>query len=384
MTLIRGCSALSVLTIAAAVLSGCTVAPIMRAVVRGDTQQTLSLLDQGAGINERYSQSEFMGAAAAMTPLALAACRGDVKMVQILAARGADVNAMGGYPLLCAAKRGGKEVSKLLLSLGATTNEESLSREEMTGLLALGWRPKDVSIPAPEGGVAAAPRAAEPISRQDLEAIVTAAIRSSVASQETRVPAESGPRSDIDTPAYRLPERPDDFAVVFGVGRYSDIPEARFAERDAEAMKKHLLALGFPSRNVIHLAGEKAGYKSIEKFLETWLPKNVKSNSRVFFYFSGHGAPDPRTGEAYLLPWDGDPNFLENTGYPIKRLYEELSSLQAREVIVAMDACFSGAGGRSVLAKGARPLVANVDTAIVPRKLTVFAAASGDQELVRF
>ena len=161
--------------------------------------------------------------------------------------------------------------------------------------------------------------------------------------------------------------------------RISDIPEAQFADRDAEAVKNHLLALGFPSRNVVHLSGEKAGYKGIEKFVEIWLPKNVDENSRVVFYFSGHGAPDPQSGQAYLLPYDGDPNFLENTGYPIKRLYEKLSALKAKEVIVAMDACFSGAGGRSVQAKGARPLVMKVDTESAPQNLTVFAAASGEQ-----
>ena len=37
------------------------------------------------------------------------------------------------------------------------------------------------------------------------------------------------------------------------------------------------------------------------------------------------------------------------------------------------------AGGRSILAKGAPPLVLRVDTGAIPRDLTVFAAASGEQ-----
>jgi hypothetical protein len=185
--------------------------------------------------------------------------------------------------------------------------------------------------------------------------------------------------SDVDRPSYRLAERPDDFAVVVGIGKYSDLPEAQFAERDAEAVKEHLLAEGFPSRNVVFLTGEKAGFKGIEKFVETWLPHNVDADSRVFFYFSGHGAPDPKSGQAYLLPYDGDPSFLENTGYPVQRLYAKLGALKAKEVIVALDSCFSGAGGRSVLAKGARPLVTKVEAAAAPRNMTVFAAAEGDQ-----
>lgn len=185
--------------------------------------------------------------------------------------------------------------------------------------------------------------------------------------------------SDIDKPAYRISERINDFAVVVGIGKYLEIPDAQFAERDAETVKNHLLAMGFPSRNVVHLSGERAGYKAIEKFVETWLPKNTDENSRVFFYFSGHGSPDPQTGKAYLLPYDGDPNFLENTGYPISRLYSKLNSLSAQDVIVILDACFSGSGGRSVLAKGARPLVLTSDKVTIPERLTVFAAAEGDQ-----
>ncbi len=213
------------------------------------------------------------------------------------------------------------------------------------------------------------------VSAEDL----VTAVQAAVAGRPTP-PAAPAFTSDVDNPSYPgAVERPHDLAVIIGIGKYSDIPEAQFAERDAEAVKRHLLALGFPSRNVVHLSGEKAGYKAIEKFVETWLPRNADADSRVFFYFSGHGAPDSVSGRSYLLPYDGDPNFLENTGYPVPRLYEKLSALKAKEVFVVMDACFSGAGGRSVLAKGARPLVMKADTTAVPPNLTVFAAAAGEQ-----
>lgn len=181
-------------------------------------------------------------------------------------------------------------------------------------------------------------------------------------------------------PNYRLRENPDDFALVVGIGDYSDLPDARFAERDAEAVKNHMLALGIPRRNIIHLAGSKAGFSALKKYLEAWLPRNVKPESRVYFYFSGHGAPDIKTGEAYLIPWDGDPSFLNETAYPLKRLYRNLSRLKAKEIIVALDACFSGAGGRSVLAKGARPLITKIDMAEDPGgTITSLTAASGNQ-----
>lgn len=191
----------------------------------------------------------------------------------------------------------------------------------------------------------------------------------------SRVPE---PPADV-RPKYRLPEKAEDFAVVIGVSKYQSLPPAEFAEKDAGLVAEHMGALGVPRRNIIHLSGPKAGYTSIKKYIEAWLPRNVKPSSRVFFYFSGHGAPDIDSGEAYLVPWDGDPSFLDETAYPVKRLYANLGGLKAKRVIVALDACFSGAGGRSVLAKGARPLVMKVKTAAPKGNITLLTAASGNQ-----
>jgi uncharacterized caspase-like protein len=61
-------------------------------------------------------------------------------------------------------------------------------------------------------------------------------------------------------------------------------------------------------------------------------------------------------------------------------LYEKLGALKAKRVIVALDSCFSGAGGRSVLAKGARPLVAKVDLGNRDSdKVTTLTASGADQ-----
>lgn len=186
--------------------------------------------------------------------------------------------------------------------------------------------------------------------------------------------------SDVDRPDYGLPEDPDKFAMVVGVEKYSEVPEAQFAERDAAAVKRHLLALGYPERNILHITGQAASLGGLAKNLESWLPRNVGEGSTVFFYFSGHGAPDTRSGQAYLLPWDADPQSLEHTAYPLKRLYERLNALPAKKIIVALDSCFSGAGGRSLLPKGARPLVTKVDLAAESSgRITVFTATAAHE-----
>lgn len=186
--------------------------------------------------------------------------------------------------------------------------------------------------------------------------------------------------SSVDRPSYRMGERPDDYAVVVGVEKYLGLPDAQFAERDAAAVREHLRALGYPDRNVAFLSGPAASSAGLKKHIETWLPNNVNERSTVFFYYSGHGAPDPTSGKAYLVPTDGDPQYLEDTAYPIRRLYEKLGALKAKRVVVALDSCFSGAGGRSVLAKGVRPLVVSVEAApTAGGNLLSLSASSGDQ-----
>lgn len=189
---------------------------------------------------------------------------------------------------------------------------------------------------------------------------------------------------DIDVvPKGGLESSDENFAVVIGVEKYRDIAaSADYAERDARTVMLYLRdRLGVPEQNIKLLTADRASRSDFAKILELWLPLQVTPESKVFVYYSGHGAPDPVSQQAYLLPYDGDPKALELTAYPLKRLYEKLGALPAQEVLVALDSCFSGSGGRSVIAQGARPLVSRVESgALDPSKnLTVFAAAAGDE-----
>lgn len=185
--------------------------------------------------------------------------------------------------------------------------------------------------------------------------------------------------SDVDKPTYQYRSNPDNYALVIGIEDYKKLPDATYAERDSAAMRNHLLGMGYPQRNVIYLAGEDATRSQIQAYLEEWLPKNVTADSTVFFYFSGHGAPNPEDQQAYLMPWNGDAKFLRSTAYPLKDVYASLKKLKAKRIIAALDTCFSGAGGRSVLAEGTRPLVTKVDAGISGGGITVLSAASGGE-----
>lgn len=195
-----------------------------------------------------------------------------------------------------------------------------------------------------------------------------------------RVVRDEGPENVDDPPRSRTRRNKDAYAVVIGIEKYRDVPGVDFASRDAETMKRYLTrAMGYDERNVILLQNQRATKTDLEKYLGRWLRNQVSKKSRVFIYYAGHGAPNPATGKGFLIPYDGDPSYTEDTAYPIDKLFGTLAKLPTRDVTVVLDACFSGAGGRSVLAKGARPLVMSVKKAPVGRNTVLLTASSGDQ-----
>ena len=227
-----------------------------------------------------------------------------------------------------------------------------------------------------------AAQAAPVAGQQGLDPEQVAKLAAAVVDAKLQEPAKPTYHSSVDEPDYHVGPRPDDFAVVVGVENYAqNLPRAQFAKRDAKAFERHLIALGVPPRHIAYLEDERASRSALVMQLDRWLPNNVKADSRVFFYFSGHGAPDPESGNAYLVPFDGNPGDLEDTAYSLRDLYTKLAALKARRVIVALDSCFSGAGGRSVLAKGTRPLVIKVREGVVPDdgKMVVLTASRSDQ-----
>jgi hypothetical protein len=205
----------------------------------------------------------------------------------------------------------------------------------------------------------------------------------STASPYAQTIALKQPVSDVDElPAVKARPNKNAYAIVIGIEQYRQrLPKADFAAHDAQVVTEYLSkVMGYPEENVITLLNDKASKSDFDKYIGRWLSNNVEKDSSVFIYYSGHGAPNPNTGDAYLVPYDGDPAFIDETGYSLKMLYEQLGRLPAKEIVVALDSCFSGAGGRSVIAKGARPLVMHLQNAfVIPQNITVMAAASSNQ-----
>jgi hypothetical protein len=122
---------------------------------------------------------------------------------------------------------------------------------------------------------------------------------------------------DVDVlPVTKTSLRKNAHAVVIGIERYrSELPQASHAEQDARVVARYLSGtMGYDEGNIALLLNDRATKGDMEKYFETWLLIGWKVKINLCLLFRP-AHPNTKTGEAYLVPYDGDPVFLENTGY---------------------------------------------------------------------
>lgn len=172
--------------------------------------------------------------------------------------------------------------------------------------------------------------------------------------------------------------QPGSLALIVGIESYRSLPSPTGARTDAsrveEVMKR---TFGLTPDRVRVLTDDQATRSDILAGLE-WLKANAKAGSRVYFYFSGHGSPDPGSGTAYLLPFEGSAENLRQSGIPLAEVSAALAKTAAREAVAIIDSCFSGTGDRSVLAPGTRAL-SRVKEVAAPAQVVILSASRGSE-----
>lgn len=179
-----------------------------------------------------------------------------------------------------------------------------------------------------------------------------------------------------------------DVAVVIGNRNYSasGLPEVEFAARDARVMKEYLVrTMGYDPANILYAEDATVG-----KFYELFgnernhrgrLFRHVKDGvSKVFVYYTGHGAPDLETQEAYFVPVDANPQDLRTNGYRLQTFYDNLSKIPVKKITVVLDTCFSGNSDRGMLFKNVSPGILKVKSEFRgPKNAVLMTSAAVDQ-----
>lgn len=175
---------------------------------------------------------------------------------------------------------------------------------------------------------------------------------------------------------------PKDWGLIIGIEDYAHLPNVDHARKDALIVKEYFIkVLGVPEENVISLIDSDATKARLEGYLKEYIPSNVGKDTTLYVYFAGHGAPGIKKGEPYLIPFDGDTRFIEQTGYKLVNFYKDLNNLKIQNVYVFLDSCFSGVASRAaeMLVKGARPALVHVKDVSPPSGsiISLNAASAG-------
>lgn len=186
--------------------------------------------------------------------------------------------------------------------------------------------------------------------------------------------------SDVDE---NIPENPTTnnktFAVVIANQNYINVAGVPLALNDGLAFSKYCeKTLGMPAENVRYYAD--ASYGTMLRAIRDI--KNIASafngDINIVFYYAGHGIPNEATKDAYLLPTDADGTQTEGC-YSLNKLYTELGSTKAKEIVVFLDACFSGSKREEGMLASARGVALKAKQEDPRGNMVVFSAASGDE-----
>jgi hypothetical protein len=174
---------------------------------------------------------------------------------------------------------------------------------------------------------------------------------------------------------------PQKWLFLIGIENYKETDKVIFANNSAkqvaEVMRKRL---GISERNSYVLIDADATAGAISDKLERMLA-NVKPGDTIYFYYSGHGVPDPASSEAYILPGDKVVDFIvREKNFQLVDIYRRLSLSGAAKVVAFIDACFSGRTDNSSLFKGTAPgLIRVKDVEIDAATMTVISAGKNTQ-----
>jgi len=180
----------------------------------------------------------------------------------------------------------------------------------------------------------------------------------------------------------KVSQKRDAAALVIGIANYRRLPRADFSDVDGRLFYDYArLALGIPEENIKLLVNEDADRTSIRRALQAWLPSVVKKDvSEVFIFFSGHGLPSQSGETLFLMPWDADKDYIDDTAVSHEFLFQAVAASKPKHVSVFLDSCYSGQSrtGETLLA-GARPVLVRARRGGVPENFSMMSASAADE-----
>ena len=188
------------------------------------------------------------------------------------------------------------------------------------------------------------------------------------------------PQSDVDV---NIPlsgkKNENTFALIIANESYQDVASVPNAINDGEIFSQYCENVFGMDKTNIHLVTN-ATLNNIKREIN-WI-RNIaevyKGDASFIVYYAGHGIPDEKTQNAYILPIDGFTGDL-STCYGLADLYDLLGGLPAKQVVMFIDACFSGSQRGNGMLASVRGIAIKAKKGTPSGNTIVISSAQGDE-----
>ena len=169
------------------------------------------------------------------------------------------------------------------------------------------------------------------------------------------------------------------FALIIANEIYEMAGNVENATNDGLAFKEYCIkTLGMPAENVKYSSNLTYGKmkKAVNDALE--LAESLNGEGSLVIYYAGHGIPDNKTKDAFIMPTDADGTDTDIC-FSLNSLYDNLNNRNLKHCVVFLDACFSGTqrdGEMIVAARGVRRAPKKAE----PKGRTIVFSATSDEQ----
>lgn len=187
-------------------------------------------------------------------------------------------------------------------------------------------------------------------------------------------------KSDVDRDIPITSRRAEKTVVLIWANEnYKNVSGVSGALNDGESFAEYCRkTLGVPDAQVIEMSDVTYAEMLTSMSRLRQITNTLGQGVDLIFFYAGHGIPDEATKDAFLLPIDGD-GVTTVVSYPMRKLYSDLSSTRADNVMVFLDACFSGASRDGGMLAEARGVALKPNQAAPEGSMFVLSAATGQE-----
>lgn len=186
--------------------------------------------------------------------------------------------------------------------------------------------------------------------------------------------------SDVDKNIPRTnKQQPGTLALIIANENYGKVSKVKSALHDGMRFAQYCQeTLGIPANNITLLKDATYGDMTVSMDQLKNTAKSFGGNVDIIVYYAGHGIPDEKSSDAYLMPVDATPTSLA-ANYQLEKFYADLGQTGANNIMVFLDACFSGSNRDGAALVNGRAVGYKPRQASPRGNMFVLTAASGHE-----